>query len=267
MIFNMICKRSGTSTTSSVPNIITATPAEIHGIAQSGLAQNYYSIGDVVAIPLSGTVRSLKLDETYYAFIIGFDHNAEIEGYNTIHLQFGKTANFTDIAFVDSKYGPSTTSSSGFVANASLSTSGGWKSSYIRTTCEKFLATISTDWQNIIINCPKYSHNGDSSYSDSKYVTSTSDKIWLLSEYEVFGKRRMANAAEQNYQQQYDYYANGGSRVKHKHTETSTVCIWWLRSVYLSTQYERFCAVSTTGTSSGQDAYHSLGFAPGFAVG
>ena len=40
-------------------------------------------------------------NETYYAFILGFDHNSLYEGTNKLHMAFGKTADGKDIAFVD----------------------------------------------------------------------------------------------------------------------------------------------------------------------
>ena len=56
------------------------TPEQIRAAAQSGQAANYWSVGDMIGIPLFGTVGSLSLNATYYAFILGFDHNSDVEG-------------------------------------------------------------------------------------------------------------------------------------------------------------------------------------------
>ena len=251
----------------SVPSSSLAdnTPATIQAAAQSGQAANYWSVGDKMGIALSGTVGALSLSGTYYAFILGFNHNSGVEGGNSIHFQFGKTSAGVDIAFVDGNYG-NTGSSAGFRMNTSNSNSGGWNGSYMRKTiCPAFLAAMPTAWQNVIAACTKYSDNTGGGSNTASYVTTTSDKIWLLSEFEVQGTRSYANSAEQNYQKQYDYYKNGNSKVKYKHNATTSACHWWLRSVDATTA-SAFCRVGTDGSASYYYAYHSRGFAPGFKV-
>ena len=251
----------------SVPSSTLANndPSVIQAAAQSGQAANYWSVGDKVGIALSGTVGALSLSDTYYAFILGFNHNSSVEGSNSIHFQFGKTSAGVDIAFVDSNYG-STGSSAGFRMNTSNSNSGGWSSSYMRSTiCPAFLSAMPTAWQNVIAACTKYSDNTGGGSNTASYVTATSDKIWLLSEFEVQGARSYANSAEQNSQKQYDYYANGNSKIKYKHNATTTACFWWLRSVYATSTYN-FCIVGTGGSAGNYGAYRSYGFAPGFKV-
>lgn len=242
------------------------TPADIQAVAQSGLAPSYWSVGDMVGIALNGTVGALSLSGTYYAFILGFNHNSGVEGGNSIHFQFGKTSAGVDIAFVDSNYG-STGSSAGFRMNTSNTNSGGWNGSYMRKTiCPAFLSAMPSAWQSVIAACTKYSDNTGGGSNTASYVTTTSDKIWLLSEFEVQGTRRYANSAEQNYQKQYDYYKNGNSKVKYQHSATTTACRWWLRSVDATYTYY-FCIVDTGGSAGSYLAYRSLGFAPGFMVG
>ena len=251
----------------SVPSASLAdnTPETIQAAAQSGQAANYWSVGDKMGIALNGTVGALSLSGTYYAFILGFNHNSGVEGGNSIHFQFGKTSAGVDIAFVDSNYG-SSGSSAGFRMNTSNSNSGGWNGSYMRKTiCPAFLAAMPTAWQNVIAACTKYSDNTGGGSNTASYVTTTSDKIWLLSEFEVQGTRSYANSAEQNYQKQYDYYKNGNSKVKYKHNATTSACNWCLRSVY-ATNSLSFCLVGTGGSASTSSAYYSRGFAPGFKV-
>ena len=61
------------------------------------------------------------------------------------------------------------------------------------------------------------------------------------------------------------YYRNGNSKVKYQHTATTSACYWWLRSVHASNTHG-FCSVNTGGSASGNYAYASYGFAPGFKV-
>lgn len=252
---NVTVSLPDTSLANNTPDIIAAA-------AKSGQAANYWSVGDKVGIAVNGSFGGLSYNNTVYAFILGFNHNSSVEGGNSIHFQFGKTAAGVDIAFVNS-YGSTST---GFCMNTSNTNSGGWNNSYMRKTiCPAFLAALPTAWQNIIAACTKYSDNTGGGSNTASYVTATSDKIWLLSEMEVQGTRSYANSAEANYQKQYDYYRNGNSKVKYQHTATTSACNWWLRSVRAS-HTSSFCNVGTGGSAYGTAAYFSYGFAPGFKV-
>lgn len=252
---NVTVSLPDTSLANNTPDIIAAA-------AKSGQAANYWSVGDKVGIAVNGSFGGLSYNNTVYAFILGFNHNSSVEGGNSIHFQFGKTAAGVDIAFVNS-YGSTST---GFCMNTSNTNSGGWNNSYMRKTiCPAFLAALPKAWQNIIAACTKYSDNTGGGSNNASYVTATSDKIWLLSEMEVQGTRSYANSAEANYQKQYDYYRNGNSKVKYQHTATTSACPWWLRSVYAS-YTSGFCFVYTDGSVNYYGAYLSRGFAPGFKV-
>lgn len=252
---NVTVSLPDTSLANNTPDIIAAA-------AKSGQAANYWSVGDKVGIAVNGSFGGLSYNNTVYAFILGFNHNSSVEGGNSIHFQFGKTAAGVDIAFVNS-YGSTST---GFCMNTSNTNSGGWNNSYMRKTiCPAFLAALPTAWQNIIAACTKYSDNTGGGSNTASYVTATSDKIWLLSEMEVQGTRSYANSAEANYQKQYDYYRNGNSKVKYQHTATTSACSWWLRSVDASNAY-RFCLVAADGSAHRYGACSSYGFAPGFKV-
>ena len=252
---NVTVSLPDTSLANNTPDIIAAA-------AKSGQAANYWSVGDKVGIAVNGSFGGLSYNNTVYAFILGFNHNSSVEGGNSIHFQFGKTAAGVDIAFVNS-YGSTST---GFCMNTSNTNSGGWNNSYMRKTiCPAFLAALPTAWQNIIAACTKYSDNTGGGSNTASYVTATSDKIWLLSEMEVQGTRSYANSAEANYQKQYDYYRNGNSKVKYQHTATTSACFWWLRSVRAGYTHI-FCFVNTDGSAYISYAYISRGFAPGFKV-
>lgn len=252
---NVTVSLPDTSLANNTPDIIAAA-------AKSDQAANYWSVGDKVGIAVNGSFGGLSYNNTVYAFILGFNHNSSVEGGNSIHFQFGKTAAGVDIAFVNS-YGSTST---GFCMNTSNTNSGGWNNSYMRKTiCPAFLAALPKAWQNIIAACTKYSDNTGGGSNTASYVTATSDKIWLLSEMEVQGTRSYANSAEANYQKQYDYYRNGNSKVKYQHTATTSACHWWLRSVNASST-SFFCIVNADGSATSGSAYFSYGFAPGFKV-
>ena len=78
----------------------------IKSVSDAGQGANYWSIGDRKAVTLNGTVGKLSLSNvTTYAFIIGFNHNASVEGSNRIHFQLAKTAlsGGTDVCFCDNQ--------------------------------------------------------------------------------------------------------------------------------------------------------------------
>lgn len=245
------------------------TPAEIQQAAQNGTASSMWEVGDKIGITLNGGAATPTFNnETYYAYIIGFDHNPTYEGTNTIHFQFGKTADDLDIAFVDSYYDTAVDHDLGYRMQMTADTSAGWKETEMRMfICDEFRRAMPTAWQNVIVDCTKYTDNKGGGSNSSSNISYTYDKVWLLSEYEVFGKRTRANSYEQNYQKQYEYYANSNSARRWKHNNTSSTVRWWLRSP-VANDTEDFCAVQVTGSSCVQYAANTyLGFAPGFAVG
>ena len=96
-------------------------------------------------------------------------------------------------------------------------------------------------------------------------MSSTTDYLFLLSEYEVFATHQDCNDAEPNYQAQYDYFKAGNSKVANKHSATGTAAVWWLRSPnYYFHNY--FCAVSSSGSLDFTSAHIAYGVVPGFVV-
>lgn len=247
----------------------------ISEVSDAGEGANYWAIGDRKQVTLNGTVGSLSLSNfSTYAFIIGFNHNSSREGSGRIHFQLAKTAlsGGTDVCLTDGSYN-STGSSAAFLMNTSNTNSGGWSSSYMRNN---ICGTSKTSYSGTIIgvipaalravlkSVTKYTNNTGQSTASSA-VTATTDFFFLLSEYEVFGNITYANSYEANYQQQYAYYSAGNSKVKYRHTATTTAAYWWLRSPYASYS-DFFVGVYANGTVDTAGASRSLGFAPGFCV-
>ena len=248
----------------------------IREVSDAGQGANYWSIGDRKAVTLNGTVGKLSLSNvTTYAFIIGFNHNASVEGANRIHFQLAKTAlsGGKDVALCDSKYNSQVSATGYFSMNSSKTNSGGWKSSQMRTNIcgtslssysGTIIAVIPAALRAVLKSVTKYTNNTGNS-SAASAVTATTDYFFLLSEFEVFGSISYGNTNEQNKQAQYAYYSAGNSKIKYKHNGTSTAVHWWLRSPY-SIDPNRFVDVMAGGTVSPTNAYYSLGFAPGFCV-
>lgn len=250
----------------------------IKSVSDAGQGASYWSIGDRKAVTLNGTVGKLSLSNVMtYAFIIGFNHNASVEGANRIHFQLAKTAlsGGTDVCLCDSSYNSAVSTTGYFSMNSSRTNSGGWASSQMRTNVcgtslssysGTIIAVIPAALRAVLKSVTKYTDNtANGGGSTASYVTETTDYFFLLSEFEVFGSISYGNTNEKNKQAQYAYYSAGNSKIKYKHDGTSTAAIWWLRSPYASYSY-RFVFVSTDGTVYGSSAGISLGFAPGFCV-
>ena len=253
----------------------------IKSVSDAGQGANYWSIGDRKAVTLNGTVGHLTLSNyTTYAFIIGFNHNASVEGTNRIHFQFAKTAlsGGTDVCFCDSEYGPdsgwSAPGAGYFVMNASNKNSGGWKSSQMRTNIcgtslssysGTMIAVIPAALRAVLKPVTKYTDNTGGKSTAASAVTATTDYFFLLAEYEVFGSISRANSNEASKQAQYAYYSAGNSKIKYKHNGTSTAAFWGLRSPGVSNSGD-FVTAATGGTGSYSGARYSIGFAPGFCV-
>lgn len=250
----------------------------IKSVSDAGQGANYWSIGDRKAVTLNGTVGKLSLSNvTTYAFIIGFNHNASVEGTNRIHFQLAKTAltGGTDVCLCDSSYNSNVSTTGYFSMNSSRTNSGGWASSQMRTNIcgtslssysGTIIAVIPAALRAVLKSVTKYTDNtANGGGSTASYVTATTDYFFLLSEFEVFGSISYGNTNEKNKQAQYAYYSAGNSKIKYKHNGTSTAASWWLRSPHASNSYG-FVYVDTDGTVNYSGARSSLGFAPGFCV-
>ena len=252
------------------------TWSEIRAVSDAGQGANYWSIGDYKNITLSGTVGIQNVSGTYRAFILGFNHNVDIEGNNRIHFMIGKNSSGINIAFCDSQYN-NTGSSTAFRMNTSNTNAGGWAQSYMRNTIlgatstsatsSRFMAAIPSDLRSVLKSCVKYTDNTGNSSNTSSAVTATTDYMWSCSEFEVFGERTYANQYEQDRQEQYAYFSAGNNRIKYGAGSqgSSTAVYWWLRSPYYGNSAS-FCLVSTNGGAGYTGARSSFGVAPCFCV-
>ena len=216
---------------------------KIRSVSDDGQGANYWSIGDRKAVTLNGTVGHLTLSNyTTYAFIIGFNHNASVEGTNRIHFQLAKTAlsGGKDVCLCDIAYNSNVGATGYFSMNSSQTNSGGWASSQMRTNIcgtslsnysGTIIAVIPAALRAVLKSVTKYTDNlGGGSYPSVSNITATTDYFFLLSEYEVFGSISYANSHESSKQAQYSYYSAGNNKVKYNHSATSTAVYWWLRS-------------------------------------
>ena len=251
--------------------------ATIKAVSDAGQGDNYWDVGDTKQITINGKVGNTNISNlAINVFIIGFNHNASREGSNRIHFKIGKIGN-TQVGLCDSEYGNYTSTSGAFTMNTSNTNSGGWANSHMRKTvlgsdasptsprANTLLAALPADLRAVMKPITKYSDNTGGGNNTASYVTSTTDYLPLLSEFEYHGTRTYANSAEQNFQQQYAYYQAGNSKVHYKHNATGTAAYAWCRSVY-ATGTNGFCRVGTNGNANTSGADNSWAVAAGFAA-
>lgn len=127
--------------------------------------------------------------------------------------------------------------------NTSGTNRGGWTSCAMRSThLSAILARMPTEVQNGIREVNKLTSAGNKSVT----INTTVDKLFLLSEIEIFGSTKYSRGGEGT---QYDYYKAGNSKVKKFNGSAND---WWERSPS-GLNSAHFCIV---GSDSG--AYYDI---------
>ena len=207
----------------------------IAAVSKFGQAPNYWKVGDKKNITVNGV--------TYAAQIIGFDHDTltTADGSRT---KAGITFQLVDCL--------KTT----YSMNGSNTNVNGWRGSTMRTsTMATLLNQLSSDLKSVL----KFVNKVTSVGNNSSGLETTSDKLFLLSEIEVFGATQYSYAGEGK---QYEYYTAGNSTIK---KVNGSADVWWGRSP-LSGSTGAFCYVSTNGSAGNISASSSRGVSFGFCV-
>ena len=118
-----------------------------------------------------------------------------------------------------------------------------------------FLGQLPSDLQRAIKAVNKLVSVGN----NTSAIETVSDKLFLLSEVEIFGSTTHSFAGEGS---QYDWYKAGNTKVKKSH---GSVTNWWERSPNSgSTSY--FCYVDSAGNANRYNANYRFGVSFGFCV-
>ena len=187
---------------------------EINSVSESGIASSIWSVGDKKTVAIDGV--------NYQVQIIGFDHDTKTSG--------GKAGiTFQLVNCLNKNY----------VMNNSNTNSKGWTSCVMRSST---MATLLTKLPSALQNVIKAVNKLTSAGNQSATINTTSDKLFLLSEVEIFGSTTYSKSGEGS---QYAYYKAGNSKVKKVNDSASS---WWERSPYRSDNI-KFCAVSSDGNT------------------
>ena len=203
--------------------------ASIIAACHSGSVPSSWVVGNSKTMTINGT--------SYQVDIIGKNHDTYAAG-GTAPLTFQ-----LHDCYADTK-----------AMNGSNTNSGGWKNSAMRTThLPAILALMPTEVQNGIREVSKKTSVGGASST----IETVSDKLFLLSEVEIFGSTSYSAAGEGT---QYDYYKAGNSKVKKRN---GSAAYWWERSPYAGNSTS-FCLVNSDGYAYYSYASYARGVAFGF---
>ena len=210
-------------------NFADNTWEQIIAVCQKKIVPPTWKVGDQKAMTIGGT--------DYLIDIIGINHDTYAAG--------GKaplTFQLHD-CYADKK-----------AMNSSNTNSGGWTSCAMRSEhLPAILSKMPTEVQNGIREVNKLTSAGNKSST----INTTADKLFLLSEVEIFGSTTYSAAGEGT---QYDYYKAGNSKVKKRNGSTAA---WWDRSPYGGNS-TYFCLVFSGGNTNINPASYSEAVAFGF---
>lgn len=167
----------------------------IRQASDAGQAANYWSVGATKSITINGTVGNFTFSNfSVDVFIIGINHNSSREGSNRIHFQIGKVSGKL-VGLCDSGYNNEQTSTGYFHMNTSRTNSGGWAGSRMRKNVlgsdrsptsplsGTLLAALPSDLRSNMKTVTKYTDNTGGGSNTASYVTSTTEALFLLSEF------------------------------------------------------------------------------------
>jgi hypothetical protein len=244
--YTVTATKNGQTTSGSV-NVVSGTTS--YAVALSFLKDNFADNdwASIIAACHSGSVPSTwVVGNSKTMTINGASYQVDIIGKNHDTYTAGGKAPLTfqlHDCYADTK-----------VMNSSSTNSGGWTSCAMRSThLPAILALMPTEIQNGIREVNKLTSAG----SQSATINTTADKLFLLSEVEVFGSTSYSAAGEGT---QYDYYKAGNSKVKNRNGSAAS---WWERSPYASYS-TRFCLVNGNGGANYIAASDARGVAFGF---
>lgn len=203
--------------------------SEIIAACQSGNVPASWVVGNYKNMTING--KAYRID------IIGKNHDTYAAG-GTAPLTFQMHDCYTETKQM----------------NSSNTNSGGWQNSAMRTThLPAILNMMPAEVKAAIRDVQKKTSAGNQSSS----IQTTNDKLFLLSEIEIFSSTTHSFAGEGK---QYAYYKAGNSKVKNL---SGSAHYWWERSPY-SSYSTYFCSVYSDGNANANGASYSFGVAFGF---
>ncbi len=218
--------------------------ANIDKVAAAGKAAEYWDVGDTKTITfpsavLGSTVITVK--------IMGFDYDDLADGSGKTPITFGMVDCFATKARMNS-----------WDSNMTSWGECELRTTIINTVLPAFRAVISG---NIIKPVSKRTSAG----LKSTTINTTTDSIWLFSEYEIFGVVTLSVSGEKPTDKSICYPAFTDSASRIKKAAGAALYGWWGRSPH-SNSNTVFCKVGSDGGANNANASSDSGVAVGFCV-
>lgn len=211
------------------------TTTEIQAIARSGMANQYWAVGDYHKI-------TMKDGEEIEVAIADFNHDITPSGVTIPVTLLMKNC------FKATR-----------VMNNSNTNVGGWTNSNLRTsTLPSIFSNFPDEWQNIMTTAQKKTAQGGS--DNGATIVTSDDKVWLLSTVELTGTSSPGYAGEGII---YPIFTDNASRIKRVNNVANQ---YWTRSPRSGTA-DNFCYVDTSGNALYGLAGATRGISLGFCVG
>ena len=140
--------------------------------------------------------------------------------------------------------------------NDDYTNAGGYEATKLRKKLAEFFDMLPDELQAVIKKKKIVQTMGDE-------VHKFKDKLWIPSEYEVFGEEHWGKQEETDVEQ-FEYFKEPINRV-HRVEDDCSACIWWLSSPYVS-DTTSFCLVGSAGDADGFAACTSRGVLPCFLI-
>ena len=230
----------------------------IHTIVEMGLASDFYNVGDTKEVAIDGYTNGSE--STFTVRIANIETPAECETGGFSQTACGFVVEFVDIITTH-------------VMNSNGLNEGGWPASEMYSFVNNDIySALPSDLQEFIINTYSISGHG----SDDLTNFSSTDKLYLLSTKEVWGKEGISNAiiydTAEAETRQLDYYKNNGVTTSSYSAAVKTyqgrAQNWWLRTINSYSGYSSFFYnVNLSGDWGSIGAYNTLGLAPAFRIG
>lgn len=220
---------------------ITNTTSTVY--IDDGASHYKISTGDKISIAINGTAYEFR--------VLGFNHDtltsSTAYGSATATGKAGMTLQMVNCLAATAKM------------NSSNTNSGGWESCAMRTSnMATYLSQLTSAWQSVVKQVNKLSSPG----SQSTTIKTTADKLFLLSEVEIFGSTTYSVSGEGT---QYAYCKANNTVSDRVKTVNGSANSWWERSPYASGS-AGFCLVGSSSYASYNVASASSGVAFGFCV-
>jgi hypothetical protein len=235
---------------------------KVSAICAKGEAKEYFNVGDEAVICLG------EMDTMEYTYAGTLGNTTTLEK-QTATIVVGDMTN-TSLTLLFISYG---TQAPSYQMNPQTdeykygTNIGGWESTILRewlnnTSEGGFYNTLSSSLKNVITtHITSYS----ATYDDSE-VSYCMDKLWLLSEKEVYGSQTYSNVAASNVETQLAYFANGNSKIKYQTGTSGVVVDWWLRSSD-SNSGHGFYVINPSSNTYGGSAFYARSVFPAFTIG